>query len=159
MNVHPLAEQHLEFLSLNGGCTGKPESTLVKMQHCWKSYVAAQLYSQTIIQKARQPALVSSARRIITRKDTRNYSQYPKVIPQNLFPIDFNLLCRMYFPTLINWTCPFPIFGLLGVIFNFYSTFKRNFCKQTVDNLIRRRVLRRLIWFCTDWQCPTKRTL
>ena len=31
--------------------------------------------------------------------------------------------------------------GLLGNIFHFYSYFKRNFCKQTVENLIRRRVL------------------
>ena len=39
MNVQLLAEQHLEFLSLEEGCTGWPESTLVKMPHCWKSHV------------------------------------------------------------------------------------------------------------------------
>ena len=49
-------------------------------------------------------------------------------------------LCRMYFPILINWTSPFPILGLLGGIFHFYSNFKRNFCLQTVENLIRRDV-------------------
>ena len=38
-----LTEHHLEFLSLKGGCTGSSESTLVKMPHCWKSRVAAQL--------------------------------------------------------------------------------------------------------------------
>ena len=38
-----LTEQHLEFLSLNGGCTGLSEPTLVKMPHCWKSHVAAHL--------------------------------------------------------------------------------------------------------------------
>ena len=32
---------HSEFLSLKGGCTGSSESILVKMTHCWKSYVAA----------------------------------------------------------------------------------------------------------------------
>ena len=36
MIVKPLTEHHLEFLSLKGGCTGSPESTLVKMPHCWK---------------------------------------------------------------------------------------------------------------------------
>ena len=36
MNVKLLTEHHLEFLSLKGGCTGLPESTLVKMPHCWK---------------------------------------------------------------------------------------------------------------------------
>ena len=43
MNVQLLTEQHLEFLSLKGGCTGSSESTLVKMPHCWKSHVAAQM--------------------------------------------------------------------------------------------------------------------
>ena len=40
MSVKLLTEHHLEFLSLKGGCTGLPESTLVKMPH-----VAAQLFS------------------------------------------------------------------------------------------------------------------
>ena len=30
-------------LTLKGGCTGSSESALVKMPHCWKSYVAGQL--------------------------------------------------------------------------------------------------------------------
>ena len=38
-----MTENHLEFLSLKGGCTGSSESTHVKMPHCWKSCVAAQL--------------------------------------------------------------------------------------------------------------------
>ena len=38
-----LIEHHLEFLSIKGGCTGSSECTLVKMPHCWKSHVAAQL--------------------------------------------------------------------------------------------------------------------
>ena len=41
MTVKLLKEQHLEFLSLKGGCTGLSESTLVKMPHCWKSHVKA----------------------------------------------------------------------------------------------------------------------
>ena len=40
MALRLLTEQHLEFLSLKGGCTGKSESTLVKTPHCWKSRVA-----------------------------------------------------------------------------------------------------------------------
>ena len=43
MSVKLLTEHHLEFLSLKGGCTSLSESTLVKMPHCWKSHVAAQL--------------------------------------------------------------------------------------------------------------------
>ena len=30
---------HLEFLSLKGGCTGLSESIYVKMTNCWKSQV------------------------------------------------------------------------------------------------------------------------
>ena len=43
MSVKLLTEHHLEFSSLKGGCTGLSESKLVKMPHCWKSRVAAQL--------------------------------------------------------------------------------------------------------------------
>ena len=43
MIVKLLTEHHLEFLSLKGGCTCSSESTLVKMPHCWKSHVTAQL--------------------------------------------------------------------------------------------------------------------
>ena len=34
MIVKLLAEYHLEFLSLKGGCMGLSESTHVKMPHC-----------------------------------------------------------------------------------------------------------------------------
>ena len=43
MSVKLLTEHYLEFLSLEGGCTGSFESTLVKMPHCWKSHVAAHM--------------------------------------------------------------------------------------------------------------------
>ena len=43
MIVKLLTEQHLEFLSLTGGCTGSSESTLVKIPNCWKSHVMAQI--------------------------------------------------------------------------------------------------------------------
>ena len=48
MIVKLLTEHHLEFLSLKGSCTGSSESTLVKMPHCWKSHVAAQINSGCI---------------------------------------------------------------------------------------------------------------
>ena len=44
MSVKLLTEHHLEFLSLKGGCTGSSESTHVKMPHCWKSRVTAQIH-------------------------------------------------------------------------------------------------------------------
>ena len=43
MSVKLLTKHSLKFLSLNGGCTGSSESTLVKMPHCWKSHTAPQL--------------------------------------------------------------------------------------------------------------------
>ena len=43
MSVKFLTECHLELLSLKGGCTGSPDSSLVKMSHCWKSHVTAQM--------------------------------------------------------------------------------------------------------------------
>ena len=50
------------------------------------------------------------------------------------------------------------IFRIVGWYFSFYSSFKRNFCKQTVENLTRCHVLLRLIWFCTVCRYPTKKT-
>ena len=43
MTLKLLTEHHLEFLRLKGGFTDSSESTLVKMQHCWKSHVRAQI--------------------------------------------------------------------------------------------------------------------
>ena len=43
MIVKLLTEHHLEFLSLKGGCTGSSGPTIVKMPHCLKSHVAAQI--------------------------------------------------------------------------------------------------------------------
>ena len=43
MSAKLLAEHHLQFLALKGGCTGSFESTLIKMPHCRKSHVAAQI--------------------------------------------------------------------------------------------------------------------
>ena len=44
MSVKLLTKHHLEFLSLKGGFTGSPESTFVKIPHCWKSHVVAQIH-------------------------------------------------------------------------------------------------------------------
>ena len=46
----------------------------------------------------------------------------------------------------------------LVCFFHFYHIFDRNSCEQTVQTLIRRRVLRRLIWVCTDCLCPKNMT-
>ena len=46
MSVKLLTENHLEFLSLKGGCRGSSESTLVKISNCWKSHAAAHISFQ-----------------------------------------------------------------------------------------------------------------
>ena len=43
MTVKLPTKQNFEFLSLTGGFTGSSDSTLVKMPHCWKSHVVAQI--------------------------------------------------------------------------------------------------------------------
>ena len=43
MSVKLLTEHRLEFLSMKGDCTGLSEYTLVKMPHCWKLHLTAQL--------------------------------------------------------------------------------------------------------------------
>ena len=48
MTLRPLTEHHLGFLSLKGGSNGSSKSSLVKIPHCWKSYVAAHLRSTVI---------------------------------------------------------------------------------------------------------------
>ena len=37
MTIKLLIKQHLEFLSLKGGCRGSSESVPVKIPQCWKS--------------------------------------------------------------------------------------------------------------------------
>ena len=44
MSAELPTEHHLEILSGKGGCTGSSESTLVKILHCWKSYVTAHMF-------------------------------------------------------------------------------------------------------------------
>ena len=64
-------------------------------------------------------------------------------------------ICSVDFAILINWMSPFPILVVPGVPFHFHFIFDRNSCKQTVEILIRRRVLWRLI-ICL---CPQTGTL
>ena len=46
-----LTEQHLEFLSLTGGCTGSSESIYIKMPHCWKYHVAVHLSNEAVFMR------------------------------------------------------------------------------------------------------------
>ena len=46
-----------------------------------------------------------------------------------------------------------------GRVVHLYSNFNRTFSKQTVETLIRRHVLWRLVWVCTICLRPTKMML
>ena len=50
-SVKLLTEHHLEFLSLKGCYTATSECTLVKMPHCWKSHLAADIICVSICMK------------------------------------------------------------------------------------------------------------
>ena len=78
MTVKLLSEQYLEFLSLKGGCTGSSESTHVKMPHCLKSHVTAQM-SET----ARSRALIFLVCSITqwTSSKLFNYASGAKYVP------------------------------------------------------------------------------
>ena len=58
--------------------------------------------------------------------------------------------CEVVTFPLVSWLdCLCPLSYFVGSIFHFYSNFNRIFCKPIVETLIRRRVLRRLIWVYT----------
>ena len=64
-------------------------------------------------------------------------------------------------PCFIIWTN--PCFGFKGCCvqcshLQFHPNFNSTLCKKIVHNLIRRCVLCRLIWFCTDCRCSIKWT-
>ena len=82
MSLKLLTKHDLEFLSLKGGCTGSPQSTLVKMTHCWKSHAVAQfaimhIYLEACISndtiKDKQPALFLSKMIAKLERIKKNY--------------------------------------------------------------------------------------
>ena len=88
-----------------------------------------------------------------------NFRGCPSVRPSVCLPVGTFVRssvssCRVDYSITINWTSPFPMLGVSGVLFYFYSISNSNSCYQTVKTLIRRRVLRRLIWVCTVCLCP-----
>ena len=57
-----------------------------------------------------------------------------------------------------QWKEPISNFRGVGWYFSFSPTLYRTSCKQTVKTMIRRPILRHLIWVCTVCLCPIKRT-
>ena len=74
-----------------------------------------------------------------------------------LAPIVVIHLNGMNFPISIGRTSLFQFLGGGGGIFHFYSNSNRAFCEQTMETLIRRHHLWRLICICAVCICPTKR--
>ena len=63
MNIKLLTEHHFEFLSLTEDCTGSSESTHVKMPHCWKSHVGAQIFDTRLSKYSVHKVLVHTLMR------------------------------------------------------------------------------------------------
>ena len=85
MTVKLVTEQHLEFLSLNGGCTNSSESTLVKMPHCWKSHIAARIFIVTCVnitlfrKRIKKTIVRVCACRIMIKKNIKNRVSHNKL--------------------------------------------------------------------------------
>ena len=71
MSVKLPPEHHLEFLSLKGGGTGSSEYTLVKMQHCCKSHVVAQMTFKEISRFSLTTPLVKSIKHTVLHYDQK----------------------------------------------------------------------------------------
>ena len=65
-------------------------------------------------------------------------------------------ICLMDLSILIICMSPFRILGVSGVLYHFYLILDRKYFKQTVQTLIKRRVLQRLIWVYTVCLGPKK---
>ena len=57
MTVKLLTEHHLKFLGFKEDCTGLSEAIHVKMPHCWKSHVTANIKKQMV--RSRETALIA----------------------------------------------------------------------------------------------------
>ena len=87
MSVKLATEHHLEFLCLKGGCTGLYESTLVKIPHCWKSYVTAHficVFARKIVPHVIHLSLSRLCCSVENR--TRSCETRHLLIPQCLYP-------------------------------------------------------------------------
>ena len=84
MTVKLLTEQHLEFLSFKGSCTGSCESTLVKIPLCWKSHVTAQLYFQVLASYINPGGNVPENFEVDEFESTSEKSLLPCIIPELL---------------------------------------------------------------------------
>ena len=65
--------------------------------------------------------------------------------------ISLNYLSLMEFPTLINWTNPFPFYGLLDGNFYFHPNFSKAFCKQTDPDQTPRYAAFKIHAVCSDF--------
>ena len=73
--------------------------------------------------------------------------------------IQLRHLSQMEFPNTCIINQSIFVSRVVKLYFHIYQNADRTFCKQTVETLIRHRILRCLIWVCTVCLCPTKKTL
>ena len=99
MSAKLLIEHHLEFLSLKGSCTGSSESTLVKIQHCWKSHVTTHYFSlyspNTILQESENGHCIFLAKSNIIQLK-QSCSLYTLITPLIDFPMFYIKYLTVY---------------------------------------------------------------
>ena len=96
---------------------------------------------------------IYTVRRIHHRSHPQNQSCYSHTLKSE----SIYYLAEWNFPLISIGPVHFHLKGCRVVYF--YSNFNRTFCKQTVETLIRCRILQHLIWVFTVCLCPTKRML
>ena len=80
MIVKLLTENHLEFLSLKGGCRGSSESTLVKIPHCWKSHVTAHICFSQCAYSFSFPILIQGTEKQVTEHVLNDLNRHLEMV-------------------------------------------------------------------------------
>ena len=124
MSVKLLTEHLLEVLNLTGGCTGSSESTIVKMPHCGKSHVTAQIINT--IKNELFTALIASVLLCChsSRKCTTLHQEMQIFGPEVIKLFSSSTQLRMICILLINVKMP-TIVGILTFMSRINTTSER----------------------------------
>ena len=105
-----------------------------------------------------RPCLTERLLMGLKESNQKPFTKYHKLYLCKMFYAFWALICQ-FKPNGISCSHQLDqsisVLRFLGGIFSFLFKFLV-LCKQTVETLIRRCVLQRLIWVCTVCLCPTK---
>ena len=72
-----------------------------------------------------------------------------ELFPLKMYPFTSTHCMLVDYSLVIYWTSQFVILGVTGLFCHFYSILGGKSCIQTMQALIRRHMVWRLIWVCT----------